>query len=179
MLAMRKAWSRLYVFQSPSALAGARIVETLAILIVEDEPFLAADLRDMVRQLGAAAIGSAGRLPEALSLLAAMHWDAALLDLHLAHPVKRRLVADLLQKHAVPFALLTGADEEIDPVYVGVPVLKSPFTLRQVESGLRGLLTGWPWNASAQRNGTVIDISTGAAGRHCGALARGRARRPV
>lgn len=163
----------------PSAPTGARIVEALAILIVEDEPFLAADLRDMVRQLGAAAIGSASRFAEALSLLAATHWDAALLDLHLAHWAKRRLVADLLQKSAVPFALLTGADEDIECPYVGVPVLKSPFRLRQVESCLRGLLTGRPWNAAAQRNGTVIHISTGAAGRHCGALVHGRARRPV
>lgn len=53
------------------------------ILVVEDEPFIAFDLKMAIEDTGAAAIGPAATVAEALDLIAAESPDGAILDVNL------------------------------------------------------------------------------------------------
>lgn len=54
------------------------------ILIVEDEPFIAYDLADIVEQAGGVVVGPASSIGEALLLISRCRIDAAILDVNLA-----------------------------------------------------------------------------------------------
>lgn len=62
---------------TPGSLHGARI------LVVEDEPFIAFDLKMTIEDAGASAIGPASTIAEALELIAAEFPDGAILDVNL------------------------------------------------------------------------------------------------
>jgi len=140
-----------------------RIGRDFAILIVEDQPFIAVDVEDVARQLGATLVGSTARLPNALTLLEATPWDVALVDVHLTNGVKAYPVADRLLNKGIPFAFLTAADEEIEPQYLGTPVLRKPFGVGQLESCLQALLRVRASQARQART-TIIDIPRKVAG---------------
>ncbi|WP_137179318.1 HWE histidine kinase domain-containing protein [Roseomonas sp. AR75] len=98
---------------APSAAPAPDIVslDGRRILVVEDEPLVAMDVEQTLRDLGAAVIGPAGTVAEALRLVeqAGMP-DAAVLDVNLggqaAFPV-----ADLLVRRGVPVLFATGYGE--------------------------------------------------------------------
>ena len=56
----------------------------LQILVVEDEAPIALQLEDMLTELGAAVVGPASRVRQALQLLQEQTVDAAVLDLNIA-----------------------------------------------------------------------------------------------
>ncbi|GJE45737.1 response regulator [Methylobacterium soli] len=96
---------------TPSAdpLTGRRI------LLVEDEYFLADDLRRLFEASGAEVIGPVARLQEALDLVTGTaRIDGAVLDINLwdemAYPV-----ADALHDRNVPFVFATGYDKGVIP----------------------------------------------------------------
>lgn len=62
---------------APPDLSGARI------LVVEDEPFIAFDLKMAIEDSGACAIGPAATVAEALDLIAHEMPDGAILDVNL------------------------------------------------------------------------------------------------
>jgi CheY-like chemotaxis protein len=93
----------------------------LRVLIVEDEYFLAEDLADRFRRLGAEVLGPAGTVAEALRLASNVQIEAAILDVNLrgerVYPV-----ADLLRQRQVPFVFASGYGGELEPEsYSGVP----------------------------------------------------------
>jgi DNA-binding response OmpR family regulator len=134
-----------------------RIGRDFAILIIEDHALIAADVEDVARQLGATLVGSTARLPNALTLLEATPWDIALVDVNLTNGVKAYPVADRLLNKGIPFAFLTAADEEIEPQYLGTPVLRKPFGVSQLESCLQALLRVRASQARQART-TIINI---------------------
>jgi DNA-binding response OmpR family regulator len=109
------------------------------ILIVEDEYFIAAELRDALRDRDAEVLGPSGRLEEALSL-ADETIDAALLDVNLSD-ANAFAVADRLAERGVPFLLVTGYDEWALPsAYRDVPRITKPFTETAVVAQIEQLL---------------------------------------
>ena len=77
------------------------------VLIVEDEWFLADDLRAALKHLGANVIALIGDLDEALNLLAHDGFDIVVVDINL----RGRLaftIADQLQQRGIPFVFMTG-----------------------------------------------------------------------
>ena len=98
------------------------------ILIVEDEYFIAADLKRALAEAGAIVVGPAGTLASAQALIDD-DIDLALLDVNLdgehSYPLANRL-----HERAVPFAFLTGYDQwALPPAYRDVPRLDKPFDL--------------------------------------------------
>ena len=98
------------------------------ILIVEDEYFIAADLKRALAEAGAIVVGPAGTLASAQALVDD-DIDLALLDVNLdgehSYPLANRL-----RERAVPFAFLTGYDRwALPPAYRDVPRLDKPFDL--------------------------------------------------
>jgi DNA-binding response OmpR family regulator len=94
---------------SESSLTGRRV------LIVEDDYFLADELRAEFQQAGAEVVGPVGRVREALDLVERdepIH--AAVLDISVAGEMVFD-VADALRARNVPFVFTTGYDAETIP----------------------------------------------------------------
>jgi CheY-like chemotaxis protein len=113
-----------------------------AILIVEDQPLIALNIEDVIRETGGGVVGSAARLCDALTLIETAPWDVALLDVKLAQGEAVYPAAERLQAKGVPFAFLTAWDGEIDARYSDVPVLRKPFSEAELESCLQMLMAG-------------------------------------
>ena len=98
------------------------------VLVVEDELLISIDLADSLRQHGAAIVGPAATLREALALAGAKEApDCAVLDLRLSGEMVFP-VADALAERGVPFVFLTGYHEDVIPTrYANVPRFEKPF----------------------------------------------------
>ena len=111
------------------------------ILVVEDEMLVLMDIEDMLADLGCEAVFAAATNDQAIALIEAQHFDAALLDLNL-NGVRSYPVADVLAARDVPFAFATGygghglrdGDRER-------PLLVKPFECDRLEKLLTGLLS--------------------------------------
>ena len=96
------------------------------ILIVEDEYFIAACLRDALKQADAEVVGPAGQLDEAMKL-AEQDVDIALVDVNLDGSMSFAL-ADRLAERAVPYIFVTGYDDWALPTaYRDAPRIAKPF----------------------------------------------------
>jgi DNA-binding response OmpR family regulator len=84
------------------------------VLIVEDDYFLAEDMRAYFEREGAEVVGPVGRVSDALSLATSGKPDGAVLDINLAGEMVYP-VADALRARNVPFVFVTGYDAEIIP----------------------------------------------------------------
>lgn len=102
-------------------LAGKRV------LVVEDEYFIASDLRRQLLREGAEIVGPVGNLAAGLSL-AEQPLDAAVLDVNLAEMLSYP-IADRLGDREVPYLFLTGYDGwSLPATYREAPRLAKPFT---------------------------------------------------
>ncbi|QCK88027.1 response regulator [Phreatobacter aquaticus] len=77
------------------------------ILIVEDEMLVLMETQDMLADLGCDSVIVAATNEQAIALVEAQHFDAALLDLNL-NGVRSYPVADFLAARGVPFAFTTS-----------------------------------------------------------------------
>jgi CheY-like chemotaxis protein len=110
-----------------SPLSGRRV------LVVEDEMLVAWLLEDMLADFGCGVVGPAARVSQALAMIDAEAFDAAVLDINLngetSYPV-----ADALTARGVPFVFSTGYNKDSLPkAYRSFPMLQKPF--RQAELG--------------------------------------------
>ena len=106
----------------PDALRGRRL------LVVEDEYLIAASLARELEGRGAAVVGPAGSVRDALALVEAEgdRLDGAVLDINLRDE-RVYPVADALAARGVPFVFLTGYDARAIPdAYAGVPRCEKP-----------------------------------------------------
>jgi two-component SAPR family response regulator len=109
----------------------------LRILIVEDEYAIAADLAEMVEEIGATALGPVGSVRTALGLIdAEERIDGAVLDVNLgAENVFP--VAELLASRHVPFVFATGYGEGMIPeTYSHVRRYEKPVTVASLTATL-------------------------------------------
>ncbi len=115
------------------ALKGRRI------LVVEDDYFLAEDMRTDLERAGAEVIGPVPRLKQALDLLAqGGRLDGAVLDINLGGEMVYPL-ADALRERGVPFVFATGYEEKNIPTrYADVPWHPKPVAPRTVARALFG-----------------------------------------
>ena len=79
------------------------------VLVVEDEYFIAADLKRAFGEAGAEIIGPVNDLDAALRMIVSEQIDVAVLDIHL-EGAESYPVVDALIDQAVPFLFLTGYD---------------------------------------------------------------------
>lgn len=80
-----------------------------AVLVAEDEPFIALDLAFAVEDAGGIVVGPAASADEALRLLATHPVVAAILDFNLVDGDVAPVI-EYLTGHGVPFILQTGVD---------------------------------------------------------------------
>lgn len=111
-----------------------------AVLVVEDQYFLADDLRRALTELGAEVVGPAPSERIALDLLAERDdIDLAVLDIDLRGD-RVFAVADALKARGVPFVFATGYDRSAIPApYRDVPCWHKPFDSRALVLSLSTL----------------------------------------
>lgn len=96
------------------------------ILIVEDEPMLAFVLEELLLSAGYAVIGVATRLEAALTIIADVTCDAAILDMNLAG-VSAAPAASALVSRGIPFLILSGYSiSQQDKAFPGAVYLQKP-----------------------------------------------------
>jgi DNA-binding NtrC family response regulator len=110
------------------------------ILIVEDEPFIALTLEDMLFELGFVVAGCVADVPAALALIAREDIDGALLDVNLGSQ-QIDAVAALLAERDCPFVFTTGYGRTgVPAAYSDRAVLQKPFGMDDLATILRNEL---------------------------------------
>lgn len=109
------------------------------ILVVEDEPMVAMSIEMLLECEGFESAGVAATVEEALKLVAAGGYDAAILDANLGG-VFSGPVAEALQKAGAPFLVLSGydAEQQRGRFPPGTVILQKPCRPDAIIEALRG-----------------------------------------
>jgi CheY-like chemotaxis protein len=110
-------------------------------LVIEDEPFIAMGLEQLLPRLGLEVTGVATHLRDALTKAAAGGFDLAVLDVNLGGELSYR-VADVLLAKAVPFVFCTAYPDVAFGRYAHVPVLQKPFEKKALARAIEDALSG-------------------------------------
>ena len=106
------------------------------ILVVEDEPFIALELEELVVDLGGTLAGSVAQIADALALIEAGGVDAAVLDVNLGVQ-KVDPVAGALAARGCPFVFTTGYGRiGVPDAYNDRAVVEKPFSRDDVAAAL-------------------------------------------
>ena len=121
------------ILQKP--LSGRRV------LVVEDEYFLAEDIVQILKEMGARIIGPVGELEEATNLVNAdAAIDAAVVDVNLRNELAFPL-ARILRARKVPFLFTTGYDgSSIEREFQDVQLWEKPLDLAAMARDLVDLI---------------------------------------
>jgi len=117
-----------------------KLLSGRSVLVVEDEMIVLLGIEDLLTDLGCAAVVAAATVDQALALIRAQTFDAAILDVNLdgqpSYPV-----ADALASRGVPFIFSTGyGDAGLGGSFRDRPVLRKPYRDEELAEMLTGLL---------------------------------------
>lgn len=112
------------------------------ILVVEDDPLIALDIADQLRDLGAGNVVVAESVANAIKALDADGFDIALLDVALQESNSTEVADRLLAGH-IRFGFATGYTEltRLPEHLRHVPVISKPFTADQLRSFICDLIS--------------------------------------
>jgi CheY-like chemotaxis protein len=112
------------------------------ILVIEDEGMIAMLLKGMLEAIGCEVVGVAARLPDALSKIGTLSFDAALLDINLAGTLSYP-AADEMLKSGTPFIFTSSYGKAALPAGMqDAPLLSKPFMTEHLEAALCKLCSG-------------------------------------
>lgn len=119
------------------------ILDGRTILVVEDDPAIALDLRASLFAAGALPVGPANSVEGAFALIADHAIDAAVLDIRLYKDELVFPVADTLQALRVPYVFASGRSAALMPPRHGDrPFFDKPFRPEQIVEALANMLAG-------------------------------------
>ena len=99
----------------------------MAILMVEDEFLVAAEIRFHLERGGLGEVEHVSTEQDALAAIGAREWEAAVVDANLNGRRMDGISAALLEKR-IPFVIVTGyARDGLSQAVTGVPVINKPF----------------------------------------------------
>jgi CheY-like chemotaxis protein len=111
------------------------------VLVVEDEMMILMTIEEMLADLGCESVTTAATVDQALALIDAQVFDAAMLDMNL-NGNKSHSVADALAARGVPFVFSTGySGHHMRDGDRARPVLKKPFLYEELVQILTRLLS--------------------------------------
>jgi DNA-binding response OmpR family regulator len=116
-----------------------RPLEQMRILLVEDDPVIALDLRQTLEGSGAIVIGPAPDVASAMALLQNRAFDAAVLD-HLIVGGDSLPVADELCRRGVRFLFHTSHRGQLSETFPGAPVIDKPSRPGELVAAIRALV---------------------------------------
>jgi DNA-binding response OmpR family regulator len=110
------------------------------VLIVEDEPLVAENLRADLIDEGFEVVGVAARLESALRLIHGMEFDVAIIDANLAG-VSAAPGAAALSARRLPYMVLSGyARDQLQREFSDVVYVQKPYRIRKLIDELNSLL---------------------------------------
>ena len=110
------------------------------ILVVEDEMLILMMIESMLADLGCDSVTAAATVDQALALIDAQVFDAAMLDVNLKGDSSRP-VADALAARGIPFIFSTGnGGHHTMEGYEDRAILRKPFIFEGLAAILAGLL---------------------------------------
>ncbi|MFY9656119.1 MAG: response regulator [Methylocystis sp.] len=119
----------------------AASLQGLRILIVEDNPYIAIALEEMLSEQGLVIAGVAGALDDALLLAASTSLDIALLDVNLGDR-KIDPVAEALMARGKPFVFTTGCGRAgLPEAFLDRPIVEKPFYIEEILETLQNALS--------------------------------------
>lgn len=114
---------------------GGRVV-----LVVEDEYYIAFDTSRALQRAGAQVLGPFSTERAALAALEQQRPDAVVVDINLGSGPSFKL-AEALKQRGIPFAFLTGYDQQAIPaVFADIERLQKPTQLREIVHAVANLL---------------------------------------
>lgn len=138
----RPASSARSIFQRPTVLAMDKLLSGRRVLVVEDEMLILMMIEDMLADLGCESVTSAAAVEQAIALIDGQNFDAAMLDMNL-NGNNSFAVASALAARNIPFVFSTGySGQSMKDEYRSRPVLKKPFTEKELQTVLTRLLPG-------------------------------------
>ena len=130
--------------EGTGAISPLDILRGRKILIVEDEPFIALTLEDMLTDLSCIIAGSVSQVADALALIREGGIDAAVLDVNLGSQ-KIDPVADELADKSCPFIFTTGYGRAgVPPSHNRRGIVAKPFTSEDLARALSQEISGRP-----------------------------------
>lgn len=127
------------MFPHQEALAVDSLLSGRRMLIVEDEMLVLMNVEDMLADLGCEAVAAA-TVQQALALIDAQTFDAAMLDMNL-NGDQTHDVADALAARGVPFVFATGyVGRAMWDGYCDRPILRKPYRPTDLADALTRLL---------------------------------------
>ncbi|MGL4397465.1 MAG: response regulator [Hyphomicrobium sp.] len=108
---------------------SAKTLVGLKVIAAEDEPMLLMTLEDMLTDLGCQLVATAATVPDALAMVSATEFDAAILDVTLGRD-QIDSVADALAQRRIPAVIATGHGARAVARYseTGFTVIEKPYT---------------------------------------------------
>ena len=114
--------------------------EPVRVLIVEDEPLVAENLRADLIDEGFEVVGIAARVESALNLIHGMVFDVAIIDANLAGRSAAPAAA-ALSARSLPFMVLSGyAREQLQGEFSEAVYVQKPYRIRKLIDTLNSLL---------------------------------------
>ena len=115
-------------------------VDPARVIIVEDEPLVAENLRDDLVEAGFEVVGVAPRVESALKLIEGTGFDVAIIDANLAG-TSAAPAAAALSARGLPFMVLSGyAREQLQREFSEAVYVQKPYRIRKLIDDLKSLL---------------------------------------
>jgi CheY-like chemotaxis protein len=122
-------------------LVTEKLLSGRRILVVEDEMLVLMSIEDMLADLGCESVAAAATVDQAIALIHAQVFDAAMLDMNL-NGTKSFPVADKLAELGVPFIFATGySAQDMRDGYGDRPLLKKPIRYAELAEVFASLFT--------------------------------------
>ncbi|WP_171054554.1 response regulator [Roseovarius arcticus] len=107
------------------------------IILIEDEPLIAADIEFAIQDAGYDVVGSARTVDEGLRLLKTTVCDGAVIDANLNGQSSKAIV-DKLDLAAVPYIVVSGyTRDQIDFLKEGTVLIGKPFRMSDLTNAIR------------------------------------------
>jgi len=114
--------------------------EPARVIIVEDEPLVAENLRDDLVEAGFEVVGVAARVESALKLIEGTGFDVAIIDANLAG-TSAAPAAAALSARGLPFMVLSGyAREQLQREFSEAVYIQKPYRVHKLIDALNSLL---------------------------------------
>ncbi len=114
------------------------------VLVVEDEPLIAFDVADHLRDAGFEVVGPAASVSAALRLIESQGCDLAVLDVNLGRETAAP-IAEVLNTKSLPFIALSGySSDQLPEIFQRAPLLTKPVDSKKLVSVLRRCLDRRP-----------------------------------
>jgi DNA-binding response OmpR family regulator len=110
----------------------------IRVLVVEDEPIIALDIRQQLANAGFEVLGPATSVANALPFITGPGCDVAVLNVNLGNETSEPIAREL-RASGKPFVVLSGySTDDLPPSFNGATVITKPAPMAELVAAVRG-----------------------------------------